>query len=838
MEELVGSRDRLCRRARQAAKIWKRAHASSPAPAPSVVTVPAESATSSQRSWRSQIEQIVGELAATTPAASQVPELHELRIRVKRLRYAIELVGPRVDGKLASRVVASLTTLQRTLGRLNDAAVLQELIAARLKRAVARQRTARAKILKGLLKSIDADVASAASDSAGIWSRRRERICRDVLDCLASDTTVPVARSAAAAVTSLAGASSRGGSVAHTNGVHPSPGRRGGLAALIGAPVNGSVTSHGLAWHPQQTLAPAAMADANQGSAARGDGELSQGGIPAAHGPAVGDQSNGRAGAVRIAAIDIGTNSIRLIVAEATPDGAYRVLDDEKELARLGRGMDEKGKLDSKLMESGAGVVAKMVRIAQGYGAKYIRAVATAAVREATNGAQFCEMASARAGVQIEIISAEQEAQLGFDSAARAFDLTGMSVAVIDIGGGSTELVHAVGGTVERMDLLPIGAVKLTERFGGPKKASGKRFEELREWVRKFVNDNSPATGLNPQLLIGTGGTITTLGSIVMERSGAGGKSAPSGALRGFEVKRSDLKRVLRDLLKMPVSKRGDLPGLPAERADIIVPGLALLDAICKRVGCKRIRVHDGGIRDGLLLTMVRELFPAAPRLRQGVGDAGDIVSIARRFAASCKYDAAHSEHVGRLAASLFDQLAAAARAGMLPPSLARKMWVFDDANKDLLQAAALMLDVGYLINYERHHVHSASLILHGGLAGASRRDLHILAAIARYHRGSLPKDSHSTLAAMPQRDRDVVSHLAAIVRIAVGLDRTHTQLVSAVRAVVSAGGIRFVVQAPADPSVDLWGAQRKAEMFREIFALEPTFTWAGARAERATAHA
>ncbi len=524
----------------------------------------------------------------------------------------------------------------------------------------------------------------------------------------------------------------------------------------------------------------------------------------------------------RIGAIDIGTNSMRLIIAEAHPDGSYRVLDDEKELTRLGAGLDASGKLSAGAIEHGVGTLARMVRIASGFGVRMLRAVATSAVREATNGAEFCALAEKRTGLAVEIISAEEEALLAYRSVAGAFDVSGMTVSVVDIGGGSTEVVTASAGLIERVELLPIGAVKLTERFGGAKAAAGRRYPELRTFLERFVRDRVSVGQIQPQLIIGTGGTLTTLAQLSMARAGAtrSAAPAPTGAVRGYEVKRSELKDILDDLRSISLDRRTRVAGLSADRADIIVPALSVLHALCKRTGVKRVRVHDGGIRDGLLLTMVAELFPQdeLARAQRVLSQAGDAMASVRRFARSCRYDAPHSEHVAKLALRIFDQLRQDER---------RNTALTDDARR-LLEAASLLLDVGYIVNYDRHHIHSYNLIVHSDLAGWDRRQVRLIAAIARYHRGSEPEDRHKQLKGLSEGDRTTVRKLAAIVRIAVGLDRTHTQSVADVRLAPAGDVLSVIVDSPADPAVDVWGAQRKSPMFASVFGTEPRFAWAG----------
>lgn len=542
------------------------------------------------------------------------------------------------------------------------------------------------------------------------------------------------------------------------------------------------------------------------------------------------------AGAVRLAAIDMGTNSIRLIVAEALRDGTYRILDDEKEVARLGRGLEHTGRMDERAMEQAAFAVARMKRIAEGFGVRAVRAVATSAAREAANGSELIKMVRRWAGLEVRVISAEEEAQLAFESVARAFDLSALCAAVVDIGGGSTQITLTRGGIAERVWTLPIGAVRLTERFGGAAACSGGRWREMLKWLGGEWAEAMSASSANakseiePQLIIGTGGTMTALGNIALAEETAGpdhsrgsgaahGSGPPVGALQGYELKVGEIKRIVGSLRGMTLEERARVPGLSADRADIIVAGGAIALAVIKQLGVRRVRIHNGGIRDGLLLRLVRELYPAAQASPNS--GATDPLFSARRFAEACRCDVAHGEQVAKLATRIFDQLAARAAA-----SAKRQAPWANAESRRLLAAAALVLDVGYVVNYDKHHLHSFNLILQSAMVGFSSREVSIIAHLARYHRAAAPKADHDSFAALAKRDQETVRRLAGIVRIAVGLDRTHVQAVKDLGLVFENDSVRFVATAAENPTVDLWGASRKSGLFSEVFGLRAEFHW------------
>lgn len=569
--------------------------------------------------------------------------------------------------------------------------------------------------------------------------------------------------------------------------------------------------------------------------------------------------ANGRAGAAsqlnghssrhadlqpeRIAAIDVGTNSLRLIIAEVTPGGAYRVLDDEKEVTRLGRGLQQSGKLDDESIEHSVATIARMQLIAAGYGVSRLRVVATAAAREASNASVLVRAVAERTGLELEIISAEQEAMLAHRSASRAFDLRSVCAAVVDIGGGSTEVVlsaprpgadargdagaetgDAAAPIIERLYTIPLGAVRLTERFGGPEDACGRNFREMRRFVKSVIKQHIGRPPATPQLLIGTGGTLTTLGSLAIHREvKTTDSSLFAGVVQGYDVGRADLRHLIEHLRKLPLKERARVPGLSSDRADIIVPGLVIVDAVLRRFDANRVRVHEGGIRDGLLLSMVAP-HDTLPGPTDDHRTPQDPLAEVRRFARSCAFEEPHSLHVANLAGQIFDQVVPA-----LPPSRpSGRPWFAGDPPRarQLLEAAAVLHDVGYLINYAAHHKHSYHLILHADLPGWSAREIQIIAHVARYHRCGPPKRKHRAFAMLDRSDRGLVRELAGILRIADGLDRTHTQLVRSVRLVIDGTTAALAVTADHEPAVDLWGAARKSGLFERAFGLRPSFEW------------
>lgn len=709
-------------------------------------------------------------LEAAGADLGRTENLHNLRIECKRLRYALEVFAPAIGKSACGRLTLPLTDFQQAIGGFTDCSVrvdrLSEVLAAA--RANLRKRAKRGD--RDGVESLDRVLRSERTAF-----RRELRAARAAWDRLLAS----------------------------------------GLFDDIRRLVFGAA--------PQ--VAPAEPAPTNSplpiDPAERGPGE------PARNGRLPKPPRKGRR---RIAAIDIGTNSIRLIVGETEGDGSYRVLDDEKEITRLGRGLHESGRLDHDTMEHSAVTIARMKSIAEGYGASQIRVVATAACREAKNGQDLLNRVREVAGLEVEIIPAEQEALLAYRSAANAFDLSGSPAAVIDIGGGSLEVVLSAGtghgdprgaglggGVIERVFSLPLGAVRLTEQFGGATAAATARHKELSRFVDDVLRKSLGKLPFSPAVVVGTGGTFTTLAGVLAHKElGPAAQGLFSGSVQGREVRRSELCHVLDYLRELSLRDRSRVPGLPADRADIIIAGLTVIDRLLDRLHANSVLIHEGGIRDGLLLSMVRG---------EGAADANggrsNPMRGVLRFAKACQYEAAHARHVARLSLSIFDQLVQQRDALKRPESAD-----LSPRDRVLLEAAAILHDVGYLVNYASHHKHSYHLIVHADLPGLTSREIQVVANIARYHRAAEPKDKHRNFAALGVEDRQRVRALAAILRVADGLDRTHMQRVRALRLHLTRSAANFDISADAEPSVDVWGAVRKSRLFSRVYGTLPHFDW------------
>ncbi|MFQ5747421.1 MAG: Ppx/GppA phosphatase family protein [Gemmatimonadota bacterium] len=325
-------------------------------------------------------------------------------------------------------------------------------------------------------------------------------------------------------------------------------------------------------------------------------------------------RSSARPVGARPAVIDIGTNAIRLLVAEAKEDGDYRVLGTGREQTRPGRGLERTGRIDPVAFENSLDALDRLRARAAELGATDLRVVATAALREALNASALLREVRERQGMEIDVLSAAEEARLALRSAARRFEL-GERSAIADIGGGSTEVVLATHGTLAWAGSLPVGAVRLTERFLASDPPTAEERRALREHVDEALGGVPPAsggvggqTGRPRSPLVGSGGTFTALASLA-----AAGRAARGEPDRAAPVSPAELEAVLEGLAGLPLAARREHPGLEPERADIIVAGLEIAARLTAHLGAREIRVNGGGIRDGLLLEMLEGSRRADP---------------------------------------------------------------------------------------------------------------------------------------------------------------------------------------------------------------------------------
>lgn len=504
---------------------------------------------------------------------------------------------------------------------------------------------------------------------------------------------------------------------------------------------------------------------------------------------------------MRIAAIDIGTNSLHMIVCRVRPDLSFEVIDREKDMVRLGMGGLDGKRLAENSMAAAVLTLSKFLRIASSQGVDEVIAAATSAVREAENGGEFVGMVHRQLGLRIKVISGTEEARLIHLAATYAVDLAKRPAIVIDIGGGSTEITLGTADRLMSGRSFKIGVIRLTERFGQSDPLSRRDERRLVDHIRQEADDYlRQLSRRRVERIIGTSGTILSLGALA---AGLG----VNDEVRHVRVPAKAFSRLRKRLTPLTLQQRLKLPNLDPRRADLAPAGIVLIDTLLDRLDADDVTLCDYALREGLVLDYIQQngqhirTVDQYPDVRRR-----SVIELAER----CNYLPAHGAQVARLSLALFD--ATRTRHGL---GVREREW---------LEYGALLHDIGTHIGYERHHKHSFYLICHGGLRGFEPDEITRIGLIARYHRQALPKKTHPEFNALDTAGKKAVRYLSAMVRLAEGLDRSHAQVISGLE--VRGRGPKLTVRLkPAgDAELELWAAGRHATALADLLQASLTF--------------
>ena len=491
--------------------------------------------------------------------------------------------------------------------------------------------------------------------------------------------------------------------------------------------------------------------------------------------------------AQHVAIIDLGSNTARLIVMSAVPGYAFRLEDEIREVVRLRQGMSDEG-LAEEAMERAFVTLRLFKRFCDSVRADTIIATATSAVRDAANGRFFVNRVQRELDLTLRILDGEREAYYGAIGALN--DVALVEGAVLDIGGGSAQLSHIQERRYVQGQSAPLGSLALTDRFVRHDPISDGEFERVRGEIDRQLDRFTWLPAVRGQL-VGLGGTIRNLARMEAER-----QAYPLSTLHGFALTRASVEESIRQLRSLPLAKRTRLPGLRNDRADIILPGAMVVHAILARLGVDHLTVAVNGLREGLFFEHFWSHLtdPVIPDLRSY-----GVLNLARIY----HYQKTHANHVRFLAGRIFDQLA--------------PLHGYTAAERGLLAAAALLHDIGTIISYDDHDLHSQTLITNSGLPGYAPRDIALIALMARYHRKGTPNlGAFDSL--MRPGDDVLLARLSAILRLAEYLERGRTCAVDDVA--VSWGGdrkkdeggfLRLTLIADVFPAVEIWQTQRNA---------------------------
>ena len=500
---------------------------------------------------------------------------------------------------------------------------------------------------------------------------------------------------------------------------------------------------------------------------------------------------------MRIAAIDIGTNSVHMIVVRVRPDLSFEVIDREKAMVRLGAGGLDGKELTTEAMGAALQALSKFKRLAESHSVDKILAAATSATREARNGGEFLARIETETGIRPRVITGTEEARLIHLAAVYGVDVGSARAVVIDIGGGSTEITLGTATSTQAAKSFKIGVIRLTERFVKSDPLSGRDEQKLTKHILSEIDrhcDQITAAGFDR--VIGTSGTILSLGTVATAMA----EGTVPGELRNLRVPAKQIRRFRKEVVALSLAHRLAVPGLDPRRADLIVAGAVLLDAILRRLGAEDITLCDLALREGLVLDYVR-------RNSKHIAHVDSIPDVRRRssleLAERCNYYAEHAQQVVRLALAIFDQT--------------RAVHGLTDREREWLEFAALLHDIGSLISYERHHRHSYYLIRNGDLRGFDPDEIEVVALVARYHRRGTPKRSHEEYARLPAPLRKTVRTLASILRVAESLDRSHTQTISSLDFRDRGDDALLQVHTTGDAELEVWATNRHLQPFERV---------------------
>jgi len=491
----------------------------------------------------------------------------------------------------------------------------------------------------------------------------------------------------------------------------------------------------------------------------------------------------------RIAAIDIGTNSIHMIVAEAKSRG-YRVVDREKEMVQLGLSSLDGQPLTDDAIERGVQSITHMAEIAKRWEADEVIAVATSAVREAPNKRDFLRRVRDSSGVKVRVISGEEEADYIFRAIRSAVDIGSSTALCIDIGGGSAEVIVGTAEEIYFTASEQLGSLRLAQRFKLTDRPEHGAIVECRKLVIERASRlRKKIRRIGVDMAIGTSGTILALATICSEH-----EPSANGLLT---LERTRLASIIPALAAMTAEERKAKFDIDEKRAGTIVAGAIVLEGMMSALDVTSLLACPVAIREGIIESRIAAM---GTEVQTGSVRRKSVMRLAERT--DC--DMRHAAHVARLATRIFDQT--------------RKLHRLDTDARELLEYAALLHETGAHISDRGHHKHSYYLIRHADLRGFTDQQLLIIANVARYYRKSAPDIEDPNFNELTEEQQETVARLAAILRVAEGLDRGHRQRVRDVAVSNGSKTLRFIARTRADASVELESAVRRSKYFARLF--------------------
>lgn len=504
---------------------------------------------------------------------------------------------------------------------------------------------------------------------------------------------------------------------------------------------------------------------------------------------------------MNLAAIDIGTNSIHMIIVKVLARDNFKTLMQEKTMVKLGSGVFATNELSPKAFESGIETIKRYVQLADQYGVDHIITSATSATREAKNGREFLDRVIAETGISPQLIAGKEEARLIFLAVKRAIALRKEKVLVLDIGGGSTEAVAGDENTIDFADSIKLGVLRLLDRVGHEGPLDKKTYDELRHHIRQTAEkifEKAKKTGFNR--VIGTSGTIRSLAEACLFKN----KNPFPEAVNAEVVKVEDIEKLRDKLIRISPEKRAEIPGISSNRVDAIHLGATLLVELLHLANAKEITISDASLREGMIINHIEKhgVQVDESALGKNVRERSSLL-LAMRYEVNLE----EKKHISRLALQLFDQLKQLHGAGPY--------------ERELLYHACLIFDVGLYIKFQDYHKHSRYIIKNSLLRGFNNEEVMLLGHLARYHRKSGPKKKHKKFKKLDNRLRNQVRILSGILRIAVGMDKTKNQWVQNVYCLPEEEKITIKVFGEENLELEIWEAQRFSDTLAKYLRTE-----------------
>lgn len=505
--------------------------------------------------------------------------------------------------------------------------------------------------------------------------------------------------------------------------------------------------------------------------------------------------------------IDMGTNSLRLLVVRLNPNHSYTILTRQKQQIRLGEGEFEDEEITEAAMERAAIVARRFTELARTFSSEEFVAVATSAAREASNQNELLHLLRQEAQIDIRVISGREEARLIYLGVASGTHLTAAPAFFIDIGGGSTEV--AIGDTrdYQYLDSFKLGAIRLANLYTSPGDigpVSPEHLKKIQQHVRNIIfHSLEKLRGFRPVTAIGSSGSIMNLAEIAQRALHPHGDPADAAVLSY-----KDLRKVIDLLCSLPLEQRRKVPGINPERADIIIPGAVILEVFMKELSLDTIMITGRGLQDGLLVDYLARMdnFPL-------LGELSSRQRSVLQLGRSCGINEVHARTVTSLVLEMFDS------------SREQKLHDFSDLDRELLEYATFLHDIGSFISYTNHHAHSYYIIKNSELLGFDQKEVTFMATLAKFHRKKTPKKKDLDVGDLDAREREALRVLSMFIRLGESLDRSHAALIQHVRfARVDKDAVHLEVVARGDCQLEIWGIESERKTFGKVFGKELVF--------------